>query len=82
MQWPPSKDPADYQEPGLLANRRTPRWLTWLGSDSGVPYQTHFVAGAGGVFAALAITSDLLAGLGGGLFAQALLEVAGRRPSS
>jgi hypothetical protein len=78
MRWPPSKDPGDYQHP----TRPPPRWLAWLLSDSGVPYRTHLLAGAGGVFAALAITGDLLAGLGGGLMAQAILELAGRRPES
>jgi hypothetical protein len=77
MSWP-SKDPADYQHPP----RPAPRFIVWLRSDSGVSYAAHFAAGAGGVVAVLALTADLLAALGGGLLAQALLEVTGRRPSA
>ena len=73
MSWP-SKDPRDYRS----RPRPAPRWLAWMVSDSGVPYRTHFAAGAGGVIAAAMITGDLLGGLGGGLLAQAILDVAAR----
>jgi hypothetical protein len=76
MAWP-SKDPTDYHR----QQRRPPRWLRWLGSDSGVPYHHHFAAGAGGVIAGLAILDDPLAALGLGLLAQAILELTGRRPT-
>jgi hypothetical protein len=75
MTWP-SKDPTDYQR----EQRRTPRWLRWLASDSGVPYHHHFMAGTGGVIAGLAILENPLAALGCGLLAQAILDVMGRRP--
>jgi hypothetical protein len=76
MHWP-SKDPTDYQR----EQRRSPRWLRWLASDSGVPYHHHFIAGAGGVVAGLAIVGDPLAALGCGMLAQAILDVMGRRPA-
>ena len=76
MTWP-SKDPTDYQRE---QQRRHPRWLRWLASDSAVPYHHHFMAGTGGVIAGLALLEDPLAALGLGLLAQAILDVTGRRP--
>jgi hypothetical protein len=69
----PSKDPRDYR-----AREHPARWATWLWSDSGVPYTSHFFAGTCGVFAGLAILDSLPGALACGLLAQAILELTGR----